>query len=160
MDRRPTVVEQVHRHLNNSAALQRDGKCADIPEPATDASHCTRNFFSDVESVRGQLDVEGDQGHPCSNNADAGRWVNFFGTEIWSPAWFLDFPGEILEAARSDRGQLTPRGVAGGVLVQIDGELEVFRNFPPHPLGQSDAVTHLRAAKRNERDHIHSADPG
>ena len=76
------------------------------------------------------------------------------------PFGFLHFLDQTFKLALADGGQILAVGLGLAFLIQVDRNLELFRDHLPDVLAQGDAVFHGDVLDRDERNHVNSAHAG
>ena len=109
-------------------------------------------------SLRGQVDVVGDQERSGADGDRTGRRMEMRRAEVRGTAGLLDLVLEPLVLTAPDVGQLHPLGACRGVRVQEDREVEAGRDPGAELARHLDGVVHRRRAERHERDDIDGPD--
>ena len=162
--RRESEVEEVHRDLRaqGMAAL----RLADLEsvrlqsrQPATRLADASGDALRQIDVVRVQVDVVGDQERARADGDRAGRRMHPSRPEVRLAAVLLDLDLQPLVLAAADIGEplaVRPQRSTG---VQVDGQVEAARDpFAERPCDIDDVVDRGRC-ERDEGDDVDGADP-
>jgi len=126
-DRGSCVVRQIHRHLDDVAALERDPDRFHVLESAAAVPDGRGNLLRDVEAIGRQIDVVGDQGIRAPTTDTPGGWMRHGRSEVGRPAFRSHLPCQTFELAAADVLQIPARRVRGRLFVEINKSESVRR---------------------------------
>ena len=118
------------------------------------------NLLRHVEAIGREVDVVGDEGHPCTDHRRAGGRMRRGRAEIGRPPGGGHLRREPLELAAPDVFQVFPQRIARGFFVQVDRHMEPFGNRRADTLRQRNAIGHRDALDWHEGDDVHGSHAG
>jgi hypothetical protein len=122
-------------------------------------AHGGGDLLRDVESVGGQVDVVGDEGHPRADDRGARGRVRRGRPVIRRPLRRFHLRSQSFEFAAPDVFEILASGVRRRVLVEIDRDPEPARDVGRRFLRQRHALLHRHAFDRDERHDVDSPEP-
>src|SRR6266545_1956519 len=159
-ERRPTVVDHVHRDLHEASFGEREAFRADRREAAVALPDRLRDAFRDRDVGRPQVHIPRDQHRPSPDDACAGGRVESHGAEIRLAVRVrldLDLEAFVLSPPHVREGAPVRPGCGG--FIQIDWDTELVRNPLANGPRDRDTVLHRHARDRDERKDVEGADP-
>ncbi len=141
-------------------ALVVEGGGVPGPLPAPPLSQDIGDFVG-VPAVGGvEVDVVGDQEFPGSHGRRTRTGVEDRRAEVRGPLRVAELLLQPLVFSGPDLGQIPAFGPGGGVLVEIDGNAELFADPGPDPAGHLGALFHGDAGHGDEGHHVGGSHAG
>src|SRR6266581_1229577 len=127
------VVEEVHRDLDEPAALEGQAEGLDTWQASRGLAHCARDVPRRVEITRVQPDVVRDEDVACADGDGAASRVEFRRATVGAPRGIGQSDGQALVFAAPDISNRPTLGSSGRGAVEIDGHAVL----PAEPLAHA-----------------------
>ena len=124
------IVDQIHRHLDQSARLQTKSECFEVRQTAVARSDCACDLARDGDVGSEKNDVESDQKWTCANRNRARRLVNTRNPRVWCAIGIdCDLFTKQLQRTTTDVFQIHAFRTHSGALVIVDRDQEIARDY-------------------------------
>jgi hypothetical protein len=160
-DRRLLVIHQVHRDLDDPSILQLESEGFHISQAAVAAANGARDPTRDLDIVRIEVHVVGDQRRARPDDGRSSRRMKARLSEVRRAIRIArDRLAQALELPFADVRQIHAIRARGRALIEIDGDLQLLGDSATRLSRQGDALLHRDAANGDEWDDIRRADAG
>ena len=156
--RRHAEVEQVHRDLGASELGDPEARGLHLREATTGLADTPSDALRELEVVRVEVDVVGDEERPGRHRKRPERRMGAGRAEIGLAPAGPDLIAESLVLPAAYVGQAHPVRAASGVGIEEDGDVVALRDALGETVREFDAVVHRRVTERHDRHDVDRPD--
>ncbi len=148
------IIGDVHGHLDDPFFLELDAAGLDVLEATPRLADGPGDLVGDLDIIRTQIDVVGDQGEAGPDSRDPGRGMDLSLAKVRFPFGQEEFLRHALKLAPADLGQVDPVRRGGRVFIKEDGDVKTLVDLPGQIPGQVHRFFHGHVTDGDQGHHV------